>query len=372
MIYLDNAATSYPKPKTVIDEVKRCLEEYCGNAGRSGHRMSIISAEKIYSARENLCSHLSFDFPERVVFTYNATYALNLAIRALINENDEVLISDLEHNSVVRPLELLKKEKNIDYKIFSTEKDIQKNIESLISKKTKAIISTLSSNVTGKSISASVLSCVARKYGLKLILDASQALGHENISLSNLCFDALCGPGHKGLFGIQGSGFVVFGNEKPNAPFIAGGSGSESRSLNMPRFLPDRYEAGTLSTPAIASLNEGISFIDNLGIKEVAFKENMLANRLKEGLSLIKGTKLYDTEGAIVLFNFKGKESEELCSKFDRFGIYTRGGLHCSPLAHKSLKTEKSGALRLSVSYFNTLQEIDVFLNIANKIAAEC
>lgn len=371
MIYLDNAATSYPKPKSVIDEVKRCLEEYCGNAGRSGHRMSMMSAEKIYSARENLCSHLDFNFPERVVFTYNATYALNLAIRALINENDEVLISDFEHNSVVRPLELLKKEKNVNYKCFSTEKNIQENIESLISEKTKAIVSTLSSNVTGKAIPVFILSDVARKHGLKLIVDASQALGHERIRLSNVYFDALCAPGHKGLFGIQGSGFVIFGKNELNAPFIAGGSGSESISLDMPRYLPDRYEAGTLSTPAIASLAEGIAFIDRLGTEEIHFKEKILTNRLKEGLSVIKGVKLYDTDGAIVLFNLNEKRSEELCSRFDRFGIYTRGGLHCSPLAHKGLKTEKSGALRLSVSYFNTLQEIEIFLKIANKIAAE-
>ncbi len=372
MIYLDNAATSYPKPKCVIEEVRRCLEEYCGNAGRSGHRMSLLAAEKIYSARESVCSHLDYDAPERVVFTYNATYAINLAIRAIIKDFDEVLISDLEHNSVVRPLQLLKKEKNIEYKVFSSTGDIRKNIESLISDKSKVIISTLASNVTGRRIDISQLSDVAKKHGIKLIVDASQALGHEKISLLNTHFDALCAPGHKGLFGIQGSGFVVFSNQETNAPFIAGGSGSDSRNLNMPKYLPDRYEAGTLSTPAIASLNEGISFIERLGIEEIVYKESILTKRLKEGLSLVKKIELFDTDGAIILFNIKGLKSEELCSTFDKYGIYTRGGLHCSPLAHKSLGTDKSGALRISVSFFNSLDEIEMFLKTVNKIAAEC
>lgn len=371
MIYLDNAATSFPKPKSVLDEVKLCINEYCGNPGRSGHKLSFKAAERIYESRECLAMHFGFDKPENIVFTYNATYALNLAMRVKIPSGAHVLCSDIEHNAVIRPLHLMKSEGLIDYSLFSTDENIEENIKSLITPNTRAIVSTLVSNVTGKRIPLEILSRVAKERDLILIADASQAAGHESIDLEKTPCDCLCAPGHKGLFGIQGTGFVIFGKGDFAPPFIVGGGGSNSKSPEMPDIFPDSHEAGTLSTPSISSLGRGVEFINRVGIEEIAFKERQITEKLKEGLSLIKGIKLYDTEGGIVLFNLGGLEESRVCARLDDYGICVRGGLHCAPSAHMKLGTEKIGAVRVSVSYFNSLKETDVFLKTINKIAAE-
>ena len=371
MIYLDNAATTFPKPRCVTDEVVRCVRGYCGNPGRSGHKLSMLAAEKVYSAREALCTHLNFSSPENIVFTYNATYAINIALRALLKPGDRVLVSDIEHNSVIRPLEVLKEEKNIEYSIFSTDGDIGSVIRAKISDNTTAIVSTLCSNVNGRRIPLEILSKIAKEKGLKLIVDSSQSLGHEKIDFSKTPADALCAPGHKGLFGIQGCGFVLFNTSELYEPFFAGGSGTNSKSLNMPRTLPERYEPGTLSTPAIASLYAGVRFVDELGISEICYREAKTVKKIKEDLSQIKEIELYETDGALILFNIKEKESEWVCQNLDRYGVYVRGGLHCAPMVHKKLGTEERGAVRVSVSCLNGISDAENFIKIITKILAE-
>ncbi len=370
MVYFDNAATTFPKPRCVLDEVNRCIRDYCGNPGRSGHRLSALSAEKIYEVRERLAEHFGSDRPENIVFTYNATYALNIAIRTLIPDGAHVLCSDIEHNSVVRPLYLMKREGKIDFSLFSTSGDIEKNIESEITDKTIAIVSTLSSNVTGKIVPIEILSRISKKHGLILIADASQSAGHERFNLKRTPCDALCAPGHKGLFGIQGSGFIIFGkNSLP--PFLVGGSGTDSKSPKMPKALPESHEAGTLSTPSIISLGSGVDFIEKVGIDEIIFKEKILTEKIKSGLSVIPKIELYKTDGSIVLFNSKAIKESSLCARLDEYGIYVRGGFHCAPSAHKGLGTETSGAVRISVSYFNAENEVEYFLKSVEKITAE-
>ncbi len=370
MVYLDNAATTFPKPKAVIDEVKKCIGEYCGNPGRSGHKLSITAAERIYEAREKLALHFGYSKPENIVFTYNATYALNIAMWAKIPPNSHVLCSDIEHNAVIRPLNLLKEKGIIDYSLFSSEGNIAENIKRAMTPKTKAIVSTLCSNVTGKRIFLKTLSGVAREHGLILIVDASQSAGHDTINLAKTPCDCLCAPGHKGLFGIQGAGFIVFGGRCPE-PIMSGGSGSNSKSPFMPTELPESHEPGTLSTPSIVGLLRGVEFIDSVGIDEIRYKEKLLCDKIKTGLSVIKGIKLYDTDGSIILFNVEGKEEYFISSRLDRYGICVRGGFHCAPSAHIKLGTEATGAIRLSVSYLNSLSDADYFLKSITKIMAE-
>ena len=210
MIYLDNAATSFPKPQSVIKAIKECIQKYCGNPGRSTHKMSVKTSEKVYEARERIAEFLGLDVPENVVFTQNATHSLNLAIKTTIKPNTHVLISDIEHNSVLRPIYALKQKTGVRYSIFATDGDIRKSIVSKIENDTKYIVSTLASNVIGREVPLDILSGISKDYGLTLIVDASQLIGHKKIDLSKNQCDVLCAPGHKALFGIQGIGFCIF------------------------------------------------------------------------------------------------------------------------------------------------------------------
>lgn len=366
MIYFDNAATSFPKPKCVVDELYRCVCSYCGNPGRSSHRLSRMSDEVIYEARERISSHFSLNCPERVVFTYNATYALNMAIKTTVTSKTHILISDVEHNSVVRPLERLRETLGIEYSLFSSSDPIP-SIEAAIRPDTSGIVSTLASNVTGIPIDVEALSQVAKKHGLFLILDASQAAGHFKIDLSDKYFTALCAPGHKGLFGIQGSGFAIFSSDKRRDSFIEGGSGSDSKSPHMPILLPEGYEGGTLATPAIATLLEGVKFIDGIGIDTISSRIKNLTQQLRERLSDIESVILYPSANGIISFNVSGVKSSSVASRLDKVGICTRAGLHCAPLAHNKIGTSEFGSVRASLSFFNTEKEIDTFCDVVKR-----
>ena len=282
MIYFDNAATTFPKPKSVISAVFECLSEYCGNPGRGSHALARRSAEAVFETREKISDLLKTKHPENVVFTYNATYALNLALKTIITSNCHVITSDIEHNSVIRPLEKLKKTQGIEYSVFDSDGDVEKNIRKLIRNNTACIVSTLASNVTGKRIPLTVLSKLSAEYGVKLIIDASQYIGYNEIDLTRTPCDVLCAPGHKSLYGIQGCGFAVFKESKIKDSFIEGGSGTEGASPFMPSFLPEGYEAGTLSTPAIVALGAGIDFINSAGIYSIKNKISDISYQIKD------------------------------------------------------------------------------------------
>lgn len=371
MIYLDNAATSFPKPKCVIDKLIYCIEKASGNPGRSSHALSLAAAEEIYNTRERLAAHFNFPYPENIIFTYNATYAINMALHAFLRSGDHVLISDMEHNAVIRPLELLRKSKGIDFSCFSTRESIDDSIAKGLRKNTRAIVSTLASNVTGKRISLDVLSKAARDAGILLITDASQAAGHEKIDLIKTPCDCLCAPAHKGLFGIQGAGFAIFSSAESIEPLIVGGSGTNSREPFMPPFLPEMMEAGTPSTPSIAALGEGIKFVDDIGLHHIAKKERTLSDMAKAILAESPRLELYDSFGGTVLFNIKGATESTVCRALDDREICVRGGLHCAPSAHRVLGTESTGAVRASFSCLNTLAEAEYFAKEVCKIAAE-
>ena len=238
-------------------------------------------------------------------------------------------------------------------------------------KNTRAIVSTIASNVTGKRIGLDVLSKAAKEAGLLLIVDASQAAGHEMIDLTKTPCDCICAPAHKGLFGIQGAGFAIFSPEIELEPLIVGGSGTNSKELSMPSFLPERMEAGTPSTPAISALGEGIKFVDKIGVKKIALKESDLANVAKSILKENKKIKVYDSYGGIVLFNLLNAPESSVCRILDQHNICVRGGLHCAPEAHIRIGTEGIGAVRASFSCFNTLEETTEFAKTVCKIAAE-
>lgn len=364
MTYLDNAATSFPKPRSVVNGVNDCLKKYCGNPGRSAHYLSQRAAEEIYAVREKIQKLIDVNEPENIVFTQNATHGLNLAIKTIVQSNCHVLCSNFEHNAVIRPLNKLKRERGIEYSTYSSINDI----ESLIKENTCTIISSISSNVTGRSVQLKKLSDVAKKKGIKLIIDASQAIGHTDINISDTPCDALCAPGHKALFGIQGSGFVYFKNKQRNESFIEGGSGFDSKSPDMPILLPEAYEAGTLSTPAIVSLGKGIDYINSIGVDEISSYLNHMTEKLYDRLSNIPEIKIYGYGGGILAFNYKDFSSTMLSSILNEKGICVRGGLHCAPLAHESLGTLKQGVVRVSFSYLNKSHDVDRLYNVLKRI----
>lgn len=359
MIYFDNAATTFPKPPCVLREINVCLKKYCGNPGRSSHRLSLKSSEAVYSAREEIAKMLSVSTPEQVVFTYNATYALNLAIKTFITKKCHILTSDFEHNSVIRPLERLKRELGIEYDAFCTDGDIEDNIKSKIRPDTAGIVCSIASNVTGDSVPLEILSKIAAEKGLFLIVDASQAIGHTNINLTKTPCDVLCAPGHKALFGMAGCGFAYFKDRQRRESFIEGGSGSDSANPNMPELLPEAYEAGTLSVPAIVSLGRGVRYVEEIGIYEIRKRLYSLTNAMYERLESIPKVRLYKYGCGVISFNIGEASSSGIATRLDEYGICVRGGLHCAPSIHRKLSTLDRGAVRISFSYLNNMRQVD-------------
>ncbi len=359
MIYLDNAATTFPKPKCVYRQLRHCLRYEGGNPGRSSHRAALLAAEEIYEARETLCALLSFPYPERIVFTQNATYALNMAIHALIPRPTHIIFSDTEHNSVIRPIAALEKD-GCRHSEFSTRGNILEAMESATEEKTDLLALSLCSNVTGECFPLSVLREYRKRHPkVRVILDGSQWIGHRKLSLDASLCDILCAPGHKALFGLQGSGFAVFVTDGTYAPFAHGGSGSRSESEEMPALLPERMEAGTLATPAIATLNAGTKFLLDVGMDTVEKRLQHLTQEIYARLDAIKGLSVLSRQGhGIVSFNAARAPGSAVASFLDARGIAVRDGLHCAPRIHQAL-TGGKGAVRISVSYLSRMRDLD-------------
>lgn len=369
MIYLDNAATSFPKPDEVICEVRRCLKSYCGNPGRGSHALSRISAEKIYETRELVSDLFSLGSPENVFFTYNDTYALNIILRGLLKKGDHVIISGAEHNSVYRPVADMKRKGIIDFDTFNflqksgkyTAREICASIRKLIKPNTKLLAATHISNVCSATLPVREIGEICRRHGIIFLLDAAQSAGHVDIDMQKMNIDVLCAPAHKGLFGIQGCGFAAIRSGLLPAPLIYGGSGLNSLDEDMPQESPERYEAGTLSVPAIAALGEGIKFVKSIGLSTIHSIECSLWERLYEALSTMPRVKIYAPGdiGPALLFNIDGIPSERVAEALDGYGICVRSGFHCAPLAHRALETGENGAVRASFGYFNTTRDVD-------------
>ncbi len=367
MIYLDNAATTFPKPPEVINEVTNLIENFGGNPGRGGHRISRMCAEKVYSCRENLSKLINNDNPERIVFTKNTTEALNLAIKGCLKEGDEVIISSMEHNSVLRSVISLEK-LGVSAKIARADSKgyvSAECIKSLITPKTKLVCVVHSSNVVGTVNPIDEICKMAREKGVYTLVDCAQSGGIIPIECKYL--DMAAFAGHKGLFGPFGTGALYIREGIELDPLLYGGTGSMSESATMPSHLPDRFEAGTLNAAGIAGLNEGIKFVMREGVYE---KETLLTKRLVENLSVIKGVKVLGIPhaGAVGVLLSK-HDPVDISSRLDsEYDIAVRSGLHCSPLAHRTLGTITSGLLRFSPSFFNTIEEIDYASGALNKV----
>ncbi len=361
IIYLDNAATSFPKPPSVIAEVTGILRSGCGNPGRSSHRLSLAAANTVYECREKIAELFGGE-AERVVFTLNASAALNLAIKSTLRRGDHVLISDIEHNSVLRPVATLAEKGLISFDIYEGFENGEEQIKELkkrIKPTTKMICACHHSNVCNFTLPIERIGRFCRETGLIFLVDASQSAGTLPINTETSFIDLLCAPGHKGLYGPPGAGFVIYGKrfekELPDT-FTEGGNGVRSLSPFMPDFLPDRLEAGTLPLLSIAGLSKGIDFINSFPPGELLKKEKRLCSLMQNRLSDINGIKIYGNKpGALLLFSAKGFTSEKLAARLNDYGICVRAGLHCSPLAHRKFGTpEGDGAVRVSLGAFNT------------------
>ena len=371
MIYLDNAATTYPKPRAVKRAVADCIERIGGNPGRGAHALSLLAAETVYDARCEVAGFLGIPNPSSIVFTPNATLALNLAIYTRVRRGDHILISDLEHNAVLRPVARLQKEGIASYSIFSGEGDVLKNLRESETKSTTILVCNPVSNVTGDLLPIKEIAAYSRTRGYYLIVDGSQWIGHgtPDREVINLA-DAIAVPGHKALYGIMGSGFLYLKNARDLSPFLCGGSGSESANPKMPSLLPDRYEAGTLSTPAIASLAAGIKFLRERDPDLIAERERLLVRYARDRLSDIPGVTVYGNENAassVLSFREDNVSPEETARRLDAEGIAVRAGLHCAPLIHRRLGTFPEGTVRVSFGAFNTANDVDCLLSVLSK-----
>lgn len=377
MIYFDNAATGGRKPSGVLRAVQASLAGICGNPGRSGHVLSVALAGQVYECRENLRRFFGADSAERVILTKNCTEALNIAIFGLINaqtyaKKPHIVSTVAEHNSVLRPLFFLERQGKIELTLapLTDGKVLPESIAGAVKENTLACVFTLASNVTGAAIDPAAVRALlpARVY---TVCDGAQACGHIPVDMREAGIDALCLAGHKGMHGIQGSGALLFSERLELAPYMFGGTGSESFNPAMPDFYPDKLEAGTLSCPAAASLTEGVLYLET-HMEEAAKKVYAMTEQLVEGLQKIKNVRAFSQPNpfGIAAFSCTKLQSEFFAQELsDDYRIAVRGGLHCAPKMHDALGSGRDGLVRASLSEFNSPAEVQTFLKAAREIA---
>lgn len=379
MIYMDNAATSWPKPECVYNAVINCMKKYAANPGRSGHNMSLQAGKIILYAREMLCKLFNFKDPFRMIFTANATESLNLAIKGILHPGDHVITTHMEHNSVIRPIMELKSQAVASTFVKADSKGgvDPSDIKKAINTRTKLIVTTHASNVTGTILPSQSIGKIAHDHGILYLLDAAQTAGSIPMDLSSLAADLVAFPGHKSLLGPQGTGVLYIAPGVSLKQLKEGGTGSNSESLTQPEFCPDKYESGTLNTPGIAGLAVGIKFIlDETQSKLSSHVKKLESHFLGEILSLPEITVYGPAEPSLrtgaISINIKNRDSSEIAEILDNeHKIAVRGGLHCAPLAHQSIGTQKQGTVRFSFGVFNTLDEIDICIEALKKIVRD-
>lgn len=364
LIYLDNAATTFPKPDAVIRAMADCMKNYCGNPGRSSHRLSLLAAEKIYDCRSEIASYFDAPSPESVVFTYNTTYALNMAIKSYLTPGSHVLISDIEHNSVIRPISELVTRGVCTADVFpsagSTE-EIIAGIARRITPNTKMLICNHASNIGARILPLFEIGVLCRKHNMLFVVDGAQSAGTLPISMSKMSIDVLCVPAHKGLYGPQGVGMMICNEGLIGCTFLEGGNGIDSLAREMPKFLPERYEAGTLSAPGIVGLLEGLRWVKRTGTQAIHNAEATLCNQFLDRIASDPQYRIYrmsDHATGTVSFNLSGVPSPRVAEELDKLGICVRAGFHCSPFAHEIMETGTSGAVRVSFGAFNTKKDV--------------
>ena len=376
MIYLDNAATTLHKPQQVIDAVVHAMQSM-GNCARGTHEEALDAARTVYDARVRLASLFGCPRVDHVAFTANSTEALNMAINGLIDPGDHVISTDLEHNSVLRPLYRLEAEHGAELSFVPADKfgnvDYA-DFERLMKPNTRAVVCTNASNLTGTVLDIERIAKTAHSHGALVIVDASQTAGCWPIDMKKMGIDVLCFTGHKGLMGPQGTGGICVKEGIEIRPFKVGGSGVQSYSRTHPAEYPTRLEAGTLNGHGIAGLGAAAKFISETGVENIHAKERSLMLRFYEGVKDIEGVTVYGDftkdKTAIVALNIRDYESGEVSYELSQgYGIATRPGAHCAPRMHKALGTAEVGAVRFSFSFYNTEEEIDEAVRAVAELA---
>lgn len=379
MVYLDNAATSYPKPVEVYNKIDDFLRRSCANPGRSSHDMARKSAAEVIKAREMVSQLFNIKNPLRVGFTANATHALNMAIFGVLKKGDHVITTALDHNSVLRPLFDLKKRGIISLTVITPKKNLDEiesdQISKAIRRNTKLIAITMSSNVTGRVLPYKEIGEIASTRGIYYLLDASQGAGVLPLNIETMKISLLAFPGHKSLMGPQGTGGLYVDEGINLRPIIHGGTGSRSFETVHPLFMPDILESGTLNTPGLAGLTEGVNFIIKTGTDIIYKRKERMLTTLYDELASHNKIQLFSTvetgqNSGIIAFVIDGMDSSEIANILDaKYHIAVRPGFHCAPLAHKALGTDKTGLVRLSPGYFTTDQEIQYAIDSIKEIA---
>ena len=376
MIYLDNSATTFPKPQTVINAVNNAMKFYSFNSGRGGYQKSITASEKIFSTRQKAGDMFSLQ-PQNICFTNNCTTALNMAIKGFVNKGEHVIISNLEHNAVARVIEALAIKGYITYDVFKFSYDddeMLNNIKSLIKNNTSLIVCTQSSNVFGCVMPIEKIGNLAKNYGIKLVVDGAQGAGILELNCYDSNIDAYCVAGHKALYGPMATGFVGFRDEYSLNTIIEGGTGSSSLDTRQPKSLPDRLESGTLNNSGIIGLGAGIDFVNNKKVKNIYNHEFSLLSYVYEELKRNNKVVLYTPKPVrlkttpILSFNYDDYHSEKTASLLAKHGVAVRAGLHCAPFAHKAFNTLDRGTVRFSPSIFTKQSECENFINFLKKL----
>jgi len=378
LIYFDSAATTWPKPAEVWEAMEHCLKSAGANPGRSGHQMSIKAGKLVDETRELLATLFNITNPDRIIFTINATEALNLGIKGLLKPGDHAVTSSMEHNSVTRPLYVLQS-KGIEVTKVSCAGDGSIKVEDLekaIRPNTTAIVITHASNVTGTLMPIAEIGRLAKKKGLYFIVDAAQTAGVFNINVSFMNIHLLAFPGHKGLYGPTGTGGLYIAEGLELTPLKEGGTGSMSEVPGQPEIMPERYESGTLNSVGIAGLAAGLKFIRSEGTEKIRQHEMELTHRFLKGAEKIEGLTLYGPQeiyerAPVVSFSLAGKATGMVGTVLDKqYNIACRAGLHCAPDAHRTLGTFDQKLVRFSFSYFNKEEEVDYAIRTLAEIAA--
>ena len=373
MIYFDNAATTLQKPPSVWRAAAQAMES-CGNPGRSGHKAAMRAAEIVYDCRCLAAEFFGLQDPERVVFTLNATHALNIAVKSCLKGGGHAVISGYEHNSVVRPLEGMGGE-GVNYTVarsplFDPE-GVYNGVVEALTDDTRCVVLTQVSNVFGFVLPVEKVDALCARRGIPLIIDASQSAGILPLDLTKRSGTAfVCMPGHKGLYGPQGTGILLCCKDLPLYSVLEGGTGSLSLEKRQPDFLPDALESGTLNVPGIAGLREGLRFVSRRR-EEICQRERALVDRAAEGLSAVAGVTVWyqpDCQSGVLSFRADWADPATLCERLSQRGFCLRAGLHCAPLAHESAGTLPEGTLRVGFSAFNTGRELEKFLQTVENL----
>jgi len=368
-IYLDNAATSYPKPESVYQAIMHALREVGASPGRAGHRRSLEAARLLFQAREAVATLFGIPDAARVIFTHSATEALNLGLRGTLEPGDHVITTSMEHNSLVRPLFLLRRQ-GVEVSIVQTGSDGRVDpheVRKALQPNTRMIAVGHISNVSGTIQAIGPLAAIAREAGALFLLDAAQSAGCEPIDVVSIGIDLLAAPGHKGLFGPQGTGFLYVSPATALRPLLAGGTGSSSTDEDQPLTMPEGFEAGTHNLPGIAGLKAGVDFVLMQGAANIGAKERALTGEAAARLAVVPGITLHRpidpaAHGGVLSFTATGADPATLAFMLDHnFDIAVRAGLHCAPQAHRTLGTFPEGTLRISPGWFNTSEEIAFF-----------